>query len=84
MRKNIGNTLTLCDVMRAYDTVYVGFPIWWGHEPAIVDTFLESYDLSGKTMVPFATSGGSGAGGADRSVAAACPGAHVEPARLVR
>lgn len=72
------------DDMDAYDTVYVGFPIWWSHEPAIVDTFLESYDLSGKTVVPFATSGGSGAGGADRSVAAACPGAHVEPARLVR
>lgn len=72
------------DDMGAYDTVYVGFPIWWGHEPAIVDAFLESYDLSGKTVVPFATSGGSGAGGADRSVAAACPGAHVEPARLVR
>lgn len=72
------------DDMGAYDTVYVGFPIWWGHEPAIVDTFLESYDLSGKTVAPFATSGGSGAGGADRSVAAACPGAHVEPARLVR
>ena len=57
MRKNIGNTLTLCDVMRAYDTVYVELPIWWSHEPAIVDTFLESYDLSGKTVVPFATSG---------------------------
>lgn len=72
------------DDMDAYDTVYVGFPIWWGHEPAIVDTFLKSYDLSGKTVVPFATSGGSGAGGADRSVAAACPGARVEPARLLR
>lgn len=72
------------DDMDAYDTVYVGFPIWWGHEPAIVDTFLKSYDLSGKTVVPFATSGGSGASGANRSVSAACPGAHVEPARLVR
>ena len=47
------------DDMDAYDTVFVGFPIWWGHEPAVVDTFLEQYDLSGKTVVPFATSGGA-------------------------
>ena len=43
-----------------YDTVFVGFPIWWYVEPRIVDTFLESYDFSGKTLIPFATSGGSG------------------------
>ena len=42
-----------------YDTVLIGFPIWWYVEPRIVDTFLESYDFSGKTMIPFATSGGS-------------------------
>lgn len=45
-----------------YDTVYVGFPIWWYVAPTIVNTFLESIDLSGKTVVPFATSGGSGMG----------------------
>ena len=46
--------------MDQYDTVFVGFPIWWGVEPRAVDTFLEGYDFSGKTMIPFATSGGSG------------------------
>ena len=43
-----------------YDTVFVGFPIWWYVEPRIVDTFLERSDFSGKTVIPFATSGGSG------------------------
>ena len=48
--------------MGGYDTVFVGFPIWWYVAPTIVKTFLESYDLAGKTIIPFATSGGSGAG----------------------
>ena len=46
--------------MDMYDTVLVGFPIWWQVEPKIIDTFLDSYDFSGKTVIPFATSGGSG------------------------
>jgi flavodoxin len=46
----------------AYDTVFVGFPIWWYIAPTIINTFLESYDFSGKTIVPFATSGSSGIG----------------------
>lgn len=45
-----------------YDTVFVGFPIWWGIAPTIINTFLESYDFSGKKIVLFATSGGSGMG----------------------
>ena len=45
-----------------YDMIFIGFPIWWGEEPRIMDTFVESYDLSGKTMIPFCTSGGSGIG----------------------
>lgn len=45
-----------------YDTIFLGFPIWWYVAPAIVSTFLESYDLAGKTIVLFATSGGSGMG----------------------
>lgn len=70
--------------MDDYDTVFVGYPIWWGHEPAIVDTFLGQYDFSGKTVVPFATSGGSGAGGSDRRLRSACPTAGVLlPAKLV-
>lgn len=51
-----------CENMADYDTVFVGFPVWWYVEPRIIDTFLESYDFSGKTVIPFATSGGSGLG----------------------
>lgn len=45
-----------------YDTIFVGFPIWWYVAPTIINTFLEAYDFSGKTIIPFATSGGSGMG----------------------
>ena len=48
--------------MAAYDVVFVGFPIWWGREPSVVDTFLTSYDFGGKKIVPFCTSGGSDIG----------------------
>ena len=51
--------------MAAYDTVILGFPIWWGVAPRIIETFLESYDFSGKTIAPFCTSGGSGVGRSD-------------------
>ena len=46
--------------MKDYDTVYVGFPIWWYTCPTIINTFMEAYDFQGKTVIPFATSGGSG------------------------
>lgn len=45
--------------MQEYDVIYVGFPIWWYTCPTIINTFMESYDFKGKTMIPFATSGGS-------------------------
>jgi flavodoxin len=48
--------------MDAYDTVFIGFPIWWYVAPTIINTFVESYDFSGKALIPFATSGGSGLG----------------------
>ena len=48
--------------MEQYDIVFIGYPIWWGEAPRIVSTFMESYDCSGKTIVPFCTSGGSGIG----------------------
>lgn len=48
--------------MADYDTVFLGFPIWWYIAPTIINTFLEQYDFSGKTIIPFATSGGSGMG----------------------
>lgn len=51
--------------MAAYEVVYIGYPIWWGVAPTIVKTFIESHDLKGKTVIPFATSGGSGI---DRSI----------------
>lgn len=66
-----------------YDTVLLGFPIWWYVEPKIVDTFLESCDLSGKRVIPFATSGGSGIDRAEQSLARLCPGARWEKGRRV-
>jgi flavodoxin len=54
--------------MASYDTVIVGFPIWWGVAPRIIDTFLESYDFSGKKIIPFCTSGGSGVGRSDTAL----------------
>ena len=52
-----------------YDIIFVGFPIWWYREPSIIDTFLETYDFTGKTIIPFATSGGSGLGKAPARMA---------------
>ena len=69
--------------MSRYDTVFVGFPIWWYVEPRIIDTFLETHDLSGKTIVPFATSGGSGLGRAPQRMATLAPGATVTEGRLL-
>lgn len=65
------------DAMDAYDVVFVGFPIWWYVEPRIIDSFLEGYDFSGKTIVPFATSGGSGLGKAPQRMASIASGARV-------
>ena len=48
-----------CESIAEYDTVFVGFPVWWGREPSIIDTFMESCDFTGKRIVPFCTSGGS-------------------------
>lgn len=55
-----------------YDTVFVGFPIWWYVAPTIINTFLESEDFSGKTVIPFATSGGSGVGDTDKFLHPSC------------
>ena len=54
--------------MASYDTVIVGFPIWWGIAPRSIETFLESYDFSGKKIIPFCTSGGSGVGRSDTAL----------------
>ena len=63
--------------MAQYDTVFVGFPIWWYQAPRIIETFLESYDFSGKTVIPFATSGGSGMGKTNEKLAPSCTGAKL-------
>lgn len=60
-----------------YDTIFLGFPIWWYVAPAIINTFLESYDLTGKTVVLFATSGGSGMGKTASILRASAPGAKI-------
>lgn len=65
------------DNMEDYDTVFVGFPIWWYVAPHIINTFLESYDLTGKTIVPFATSGGSDMGKTNEKLMPSCAGAKL-------
>lgn len=57
------------DNMEQYDIVFIGYPIWWGEAPRIVSTFMESYDFTGKTLVPFCTSGGSGMGSSASNLA---------------
>ena len=66
------------DDMDKYDVVFVGFPIWWYVAPTIINTFLEQYDLTGKTVVPFATSGGSGMGNTNKELAPSCKGASLK------
>ena len=75
--KNLGN-------MSEYDEVFVGFPIWWYIAPTIVNTFLEGYDLAGKTIIPFATSGGSGMGETNEYLANSCKGAKLGEGKVLR
>lgn len=63
--------------MGAYDVIFLGYPNWWGTMPMPVFTFLESYDFSGKTIVPFCTHEGSGMGHSEQDIAKACPKATV-------
>ena len=67
--------------MEQYDVVYVGFPIWWYVAPTIINTFLESYNLEGKVIVPFATSGSSGMGGTNADLKDSCKGAELKEGR---
>ena len=69
------------DKMDEYDVVFVGFPIWWYVAPSIIYTFLESYDFSGKTIVPFATSGGSGMGKTEEAMKRVVKGDNVKIAK---
>jgi flavodoxin len=61
-----------------YDTIFLGYPIWWGDMPMPVYTFLESYDFTGKTVIPFDTNGGSGLADTVNAITKACPGAAVK------
>ncbi|WP_028521234.1 flavodoxin [Ruminococcus flavefaciens] len=61
----------------AYDTIYIGFPVWWYIAPTIINSFLESYDLSGKKIILFATSGGSGFGKAVQNLSLSAPNAQI-------
>lgn len=69
--------------MGDYDTVFIGFPIWWYVAPTIINTFVESYDFSGKTIVPFATSGGSGMGKTVEVLKTLCPTANWEKGKML-
>lgn len=70
------------DGMEEYDKVFVAFPIWWYVAPTIINTFLEQYDLKGKTIIPLATSGGSGMGNTNKELAPSCPGAVLKEGKV--
>lgn len=72
------------DNMNDYDTVFVGFPIWWYVAPTIINTFLESYDLTGKTIIPFATSGGSDMGKTNEKLLPSCKGAKLLDSKVFK
>lgn len=69
--------------VNAYDEIILGFPIWWYVAPTIVNTFLETYDFSGKKIVLFATSGGSGFGNTVRELQPSAPEAQIVEGRLI-
>ena len=71
--------LNLPDDLDAYDEIYLGYPNYWGTMPMAVYTFLENYDLSGKTIHPFCTHEGSGLSRTERDIQKAAPGAVVTP-----
>ncbi len=64
--------------MEQYQTIFVAFPIWWYVAPTIVNSFMEQYDLTGKTIIPLATSGSSGMGNTNKELAGSCPGAELK------
>ena len=64
--------------MDEYDTIILGYPNWWGTMPMAVFAFLEEYDFTGKTILPYCTHEGSGLGGSERDIKRVCPAANVE------
>ena len=67
----------------AYDVIFIGYPIWWDQAPRIINTFIESHDLKGKTLVPFATSGGSGISNSVKELRKAYPDLEWQDGRLL-
>ncbi len=67
--------------MDEYEKIYLGFPIWWYVAPTVINTFLEQYDLTGKTIIPFATSGSSGMGKTNEELLPSCKGAVLNEGR---
>ena len=77
-RENARPKLTeIVDDMDSYDVIYIGYPIWYGTMPMAVFSFLESYDFSGKTIIPYCTHEGSGMGSSERDIKKLCPNAKV-------
>lgn len=74
-RPAIANSIENID---EYDTIFIGYPIWWGTMPRIINTFLDTYDLSGKTIMPFCTSGGSGISSSVSAIKNACSDSDVK------
>jgi flavodoxin len=78
LRRNARPELTeTIDDMDSYDVIYLGYPNWYGTIPMAVFTFLESYDFSGKTIIPYCTHEGSGMGSSERDIKKLCPSAKV-------
>lgn len=72
------------DSLDTYDTVFVGYPNWWGTMPMAMFTFLEHYDLSGKRIIPFCTNEGSGMGSSETDLKKICAGAVIEKGMAIR
>ena len=80
-RPAIANTIEHFD---SYEVIYLGYPIWWGTTPMIINTLLESYDFSGKTVVPYATSGGTGIEKSIKDIRSEIPDGNVKDGLLVK
>ena len=80
-RPDISDTV---EDMDSYDTIYIGYPIWWGVAPTIVNTFLEKYDLDGKTIITFATSGSSEMGNSTEELKVSANGANFKEGQVFK
>lgn len=85
LRENTRPELTeIVDNIDSYDVIYLGYPNWWGTMPMGVFTFLESYDFSGKTIIPYCTHEGSGMGSSERDIKKLCPNSNVLSGLAIR